>query len=136
LATELAAPVRFFGRVANDDLPLLYGCADIYTMACRTRWGGLEQEGFGIVFVEAAACGTPQVAGRSGGAAEAVVHGETGLIVERPDDWREVAAAFEALLDDPALRARMGVAARERAVAEFSYDLLADRLGRSVGALP
>jgi phosphatidylinositol alpha-1,6-mannosyltransferase len=136
LAAELGAPVRFLGRVDNDDLPLLYACADVYTMACRTRWAGLEQEGFGIVFVEAAACGTPQVAGRSGGAAEAVVHGETGLIVERPDDWREVAAAFESLLDDAALRARMSTAGRARAIAEFSYDMLAERLGRSVGALP
>ena len=65
-------------RVANDDLPALYGCADVFTMLCRNRWGGLEQEGFGIVFVEAAACGVPQVAGDSGGAAEAVVDGVTG----------------------------------------------------------
>ena len=63
LAAELDAPVRFLGRVSNDDLPRLYGCADVFTMPCRTRWGGLEQEGFGIVFVEAAACGVPQVAG-------------------------------------------------------------------------
>ena len=77
-----------------------------------SRWGGLEQEGFGIVFVEAAACGVPQVAGDSGGAAEAVDDGVTGLVVRRPDDPREVAAAFEALLDDDALRASMAVASR------------------------
>ena len=62
----------------DDDLPSLYGCADVFAMLCRNRWGGLEQEGFGIVFLEAAACGVPQVAGASGGAAEAVVDGETG----------------------------------------------------------
>ncbi|MCU1392984.1 MAG: glycosyltransferase [Ilumatobacteraceae bacterium] len=135
LAAELDAPVRFLGRVSNDDLPRLYGCADVYTMACRNRWGGLEQEGFGIVFVEAAACGVPQVAGQSGGAAEAVADGETGLVVQHPDDHREVARAFEALLDDPARRLAMGAAARERAVAMFSYDALAERLGKSLGAL-
>jgi len=135
LAAELGAPVTFLGRVSHDDLPRLYGCADVYTMACRTRWGGLEQEGFGIVFVEAAACGIPQVAGRSGGAAEAVLDGETGLIVERPDDWRQVAAAVEALLDDPSRRAAMGVASRQRAIDEFSYDRLALRLGRALGAV-
>ena len=86
LAAELDAPVRFLGRVPNDDLPALYGCADVFTMACRTRWGGLEQEGFGIVFVEAAACGVPQVAGESGGAAEAVEDGVTGLVVAPPED--------------------------------------------------
>jgi phosphatidylinositol alpha-1,6-mannosyltransferase len=135
LAEHVQAPVRFMGRVSNDELPLLYGCADLSTMLCRNRWGGLEQEGFGIVFLEAAACGVPQVAGDSGGAAEAVDDGVTGLVVRRPDDPREVAAAFERLLDDPAQRAAMAVAGRQRAVAEFSYDVLAHRLGVALGAL-
>lgn len=129
LAAELKAPVRFLGRVPNDDLPRLYGCADVFTMPCRNRWGGLEQEGFGIVFVEAAACGVPQLAGRSGGADEAVAHGETGLVVRRPDDPAAVAEAIESLLQDPTRRARMGEASRRRAVEEFSYDVLARRLG-------
>jgi phosphatidylinositol alpha-1,6-mannosyltransferase len=135
LAADLDAPVRFLGRVSSDDLPLLYGCADISTMLCRNRWGGLEQEGFGIVFVEAAACGVPQVAGDSGGAAEAVADGVSGIVVRRPDDVDEAVAAFVALLDDPDRRAHMGVAARTRAVNEFSYDVLAKRLGEALGAL-
>ena len=135
LAAELDAPVRFLGRIDNDELPRLYGCADVYTMACRNRWGGLEQEGFGIVFVEAAACGTPQVAGDSGGAAEAVADGVTGIVVGHPEDHREVATAFESLLDDAGMRHAMSVAGRERAVNEFSYDVLARRLGESLGAL-
>lgn len=136
LAAELRAPVRFLGRVANDDLPSLYGCADIYSMLCRNRWGGLEQEGFGIVFVEAAACGVPQVAGDSGGAAEAVIDGETGIVVRHPDRVDEVIEAYTALLDDPDRRRLMGEAGRRRAVTEFSYEVLAERLGRSLGALP
>jgi phosphatidylinositol alpha-1,6-mannosyltransferase len=136
LAVDLQAPVRFLGRVSNDDLPRLYGCADVSAMLCRTRWGGLEQEGFGIVFVEAAACGVPQIAGASGGAAEAVAHGETGLVVDRPSDVDAVAQACAELLDDPDRRRAMGVAARARAVEEFSYDVLAERLGRALGALP
>ena len=136
LASQLDAPVTFLGRVAHDDLPLLYGCADVSAMLCRNRWAGLEQEGFGIVFLEAAACGVPQVAGRSGGAHEAVEHGETGLVIDHPDDARDVAAAIERLLDDPVERERMGRLGRERAVHEFSYDVLADRLGRALGALP
>ena len=98
-------------------------------MLCRNRWAGLEQEGFGIVFLEAAAAGVPQVAGDSGGAAEAVLHGETGLVVDHPDDVDAVAAALDELLADPDRRARMAVAGRERAVAEFTYDGLAARLG-------
>jgi phosphatidyl-myo-inositol dimannoside synthase len=133
LAADLAAPVRFLGRVPNDDLPRLYGCADVFTMLCRNRWGGLEQEGFGIVFVEAAACGVPQVAGDSGGAADAVADGETGLVVRRPDDVGEAVAALRRLLDDDAERERMGQAARRRAEAEFSYEVLTARLGAALG---
>ncbi|MEY2444894.1 MAG: phosphatidyl-myo-inositol dimannoside synthase [Ilumatobacteraceae bacterium] len=135
LADELAAPVRFLGRVDNADLPLLYGCADVYTMLCRNRWGGLEQEGFGIVFLEAASCEVPQVAGDSGGAEDAVVDGVTGLMVRRADDPREAATAFGRLLDDDGLRSTMGRAGRARALAEFSYDGLARRLGASFEAL-
>ncbi|MCE9622161.1 MAG: glycosyltransferase family 4 protein [Actinomycetia bacterium] len=135
LAASLDAPVVFLGRVSNDDLPRLYGCADVYAMLCRNRWGGLEQEGFGIVFLEAAACGVPQIAGDSGGAAEAVEDGRTGIVVREPDDPRRVAAAFEQLLNDPAGAHAMGLAGRERAVREFSYDVLAHRLGVSLGAL-
>jgi phosphatidylinositol alpha-1,6-mannosyltransferase len=97
-------------------------------MLCRNRWAGLEQEGFGIVFLEAAACGVPQVAGASGGAAEAVADGETGVVVPAPDDPRAVAAALAPLLDAPDLRRAMGAAARRRAETEFSYDVLAARL--------
>ena len=135
LAHELDAPVQFLGRIPHDDLPLLYGCADVSTMLCRNRWGGLEQEGFGIVFLEAAACSVPQVAGRSGGAHEAVEHEVTGLVIDHPEDAAAVAAAFARLLDDPALARGMGAAGRERAVREFSYDVLAHRLGVSLGAL-
>lgn len=135
LASSLHAPVTFLGRVSHDDLPRLYGCADLYTMLCRNRWGGLEQEGFGIVFLEAAACGVPQVAGDSGGAAEAVADGESGVVIHQPDDAEQVAAAIEALLDDDAQRARMAAAGRERVVRQFSYDVLARTLGRSLGAL-
>lgn len=136
LATSLNAPVVFLGRVSNDDLPLLYGCADVCAMLCRNRWGGLEQEGFGIVFLEAAACAVPQVAGDSGGAAEAVDDGHTGIVVRQPEDPRAVAGAFTHLLDDPVRARAMGVAGRERAVREFSYDVLAHRLGVALGALP
>jgi phosphatidyl-myo-inositol dimannoside synthase len=132
LIRSSGAPVRLLGRVAHDDLPGLYGCGDVFAMLCRNRWGGLEQEGFGIVFVEAAAAGVPQVAGDSGGAAEAVVDGETGVVVRHPDDPALVADALAQLLDDPARRGRMARAGRERAVQSFSYDILAARLGAAL----
>lgn len=132
LAAESAVPVRFLGRLAPADLPLAYGAADIYAMCCRDRWWGLEQEGFGIVFLEAAACGVPQLAGRSGGSAEAVEHGRTGFVVDRPSSEHAVAAALEPLLDDAKLRERLGRAARERAEVQFSYETLAKRLERAL----
>jgi phosphatidylinositol alpha-1,6-mannosyltransferase len=123
----VADRVRFLGRVPDDDsFPRLYACADVFAMPCRDRWGGLEAEGFGIVFLEAAAAGVPSVAGRSGGSHEAVLEGETGLVVD--SRALDVRAALAALLADDDLRARMGTAARARAVAEFSYDRLAARL--------
>lgn len=133
LVERTGAPVRLLGRVPDDDLPALYGCADVYAMVCRNRWAGLEQEGFGIVFLEAAACGVPQVAGASGGAAEAVEDGETGLVVDAPRDAGAVARALASLLDDPERRRRMGAAARRRARSEFSYDVLAGRLAEMLG---
>ena len=128
IAAETNAPVTFLGRVAHEDLPLLYGCADVFSMMCRNRWGGLEQEGFGIVFVEAASCGTPQIAGDSGGAAEAVVDGETGFVVADPTDHSALAARIVQILDNEQLRRTMSGASRARAVAEFDYDVLAARL--------
>ncbi|HKH06038.1 MAG TPA: glycosyltransferase family 4 protein [Acidimicrobiales bacterium] len=132
LVARTGAPARLLGRVPDADLPDLYGCADVFAMLCRNRWAGLEQEGFGIVFVEAAACAVPAVAGASGGAAEAVDHGRTGVVVPRPTDVASVAGALAGLLDDAELRRLMGAAARERAVSELSYDVLAARLAEVV----
>ncbi|HVC25780.1 MAG TPA: glycosyltransferase family 4 protein [Acidimicrobiales bacterium] len=132
LAARLDAPVRFLGRVAEEDLPVLDAAADVWAMLCRNRWLGLEQEGFGIVFLEAAAAGVAQVAGRSGGAEEAVEHEVTGLVLDRPADVVVAADALARLLDDDALRARLGAAARARAVSTFDYDLIARRLGRAL----
>jgi phosphatidylinositol alpha-1,6-mannosyltransferase len=101
-------------------------------MLCRNRWLGLEQEGFGIVFLEAAAAGVPQVAGRSGGASEAVQAGTTGTVVRRSTDAGAAARAIGELLAQPELRERMGRASRQRAEASFDYDKLAPRLAAAL----
>ncbi len=136
LIHKLDAPVRLLGRVSDPDLPGLYACADVFALCCRSRWGGLEQEGFGIVFLEAAASGVPSVAGDSGGSAEAVVDGETGFVVADPTDAAAVADALDRLLSDPDLASRQGQAARERAEGTFAYDLLAARLAAALDDLP
>ena len=102
-------------------------------MLCRNRWGGLEQEGFGIVFLEAAAAAVPQIAGRSGGSHEAVVDAETGIVVA---DQAGAEAALVRLVDDADLRARLGAAGRERVTRELTYDVLAARLAESLADGP
>jgi phosphatidyl-myo-inositol dimannoside synthase len=136
LARHTSAPVTFLGRVGDEVLPALYGAADLFVMACRNRWGGLEQEGFGIVFLEAAAAGVAQIAGRSGGAHEAVIHEETGLVVGEPSDPSKVASALRRLLTDDALRTKMGEAARARAESSFGYDQLSRRLADALASVP
>ena len=89
------------GRVSDEDRAGLLAAGDVFVMACRNRWFGLEQEGFGIVFLEAAAAGVPQIAGDSGGAPEAVLDGVTGLVVRRPEDPGALAEALRTLLADP-----------------------------------
>jgi phosphatidylinositol alpha-1,6-mannosyltransferase len=135
LIRRSGAPVRLLGRVTESDLPDLYACADVFSLLCRTRWGGLEQEGFGIVFLEAAAAGVAAVAGRSGGAAEAVVDGRTGLVVDPPDDAAKVADAIAAMLADPVRTRVWGQEARRRAEEDFSYDRLAGRLADALEKL-
>ena len=131
-ASASTATVTLLGRVSDEDRAALLGAADIFVMACRSRWLGLEQEGFGIVFLEAAAAGVAQIAGASGGAAEAVVDGVTGLVVATPEDPGSVAEALRTLLADPKLRARMGKEGRNRARASFDYDVLASRLAATL----
>jgi phosphatidylinositol alpha-1,6-mannosyltransferase len=121
--------VVFLGRVSEEDLPIAHRAADVFAMLCRDRWGGLEAEGFGIVFLEAGASGLPCVAGRSGGSHEAVLDGETGYVVE-PRAIGVVIARLRELLDDPARRARFGAAARARAETEWSYDRRVEPLAR------
>ncbi|CAB4593137.1 unannotated protein [freshwater metagenome] len=127
-AKRRGAPVRFLGRVDDADLIPFLGSADVFAMLCRNRWAGLEQEGFGIVFLEAAACGVPVVAGLSGGSAEAVVDGQTGIVVEHPRETSAVVRAIERLLKDAVLARQLGDAGRHRAEVEFTHDRLATLL--------
>ncbi len=134
LIARTGAPVRLLGRVSEEDKAQLLSAADIFAMLCRNRWGGLEQEGFGIVFVEAAASGTPQIAGSSGGADEAVLDGVTGLVTPQNATLSEVVDTFRSLLDDPVKRVEMSEAGRTRAESSFSYDILAQRLATSISS--
>ena len=132
IAKQKKASVTFLGHVQDQHIPSLYGMADIFSMLCRVRWGGLEQEGFGIVFLEAAAAGIPQIAGKSGGAEEAVLHEKTGKVIQNPKDSKSVAEAISELLDNKAKFTELKKVSRSRAETEFSYDYLSKKFHKSI----
>ena len=132
MAAKLRAPVTFLGRVPDGQIVPWLGASDLMVMDCRSRWLGLEQEGFGIVFVEAAATGVAQVAGRSGGSHEAVIDGVTGTVVAYPRSDEALADAIRALVLDDERRLTYGRRAREVAVASFDWDVLAAQLSRDL----
>jgi phosphatidylinositol alpha-1,6-mannosyltransferase len=119
--------VSFSGQVSEEDLPRYYRAGDVFAMPCRTRRGGLEVEGWGNVFIEAAACGRPVVVGDSGGAREALIPGETGLLVDG-SNVGAVADAVACLLEDPSRAEAMGVAGRERVERAFTWERAAVQL--------
>ena len=119
--------MSFVGEVSEEDLPRYYAVGDVFAMPCRTRLGGLEVEGWGNVFIEAAACGRPVVVGDSGGSREALVHGETGLLVDG-SDVDGVADALATLLEDPAYARRLGKNGRARVEREHTWPRVAERL--------
>ncbi|GAA1417996.1 glycosyltransferase family 4 protein [Streptomyces thermospinosisporus] len=125
--TGVAASVRFTGPVPWEELPAHYGAGDVFAMPCRTRRGGLDVEGLGIVYLEASATGLPVVAGDSGGAPDAVLDGETGWVV-RGGDETQTADRIITLLADPDLRRRMGDRGRSWVEERWRWDLLAERL--------
>ncbi|MFE3324192.1 glycosyltransferase family 4 protein [Streptomyces sp. NPDC059176] len=126
-STGVASSVHFTGSVPWEELPAHYGAGDVFAMPCRTRRGGLDVEGLGIVYLEASATGLPVVAGDSGGAPDAVLDGETGWVV-RGGVPEESAERITTLLEDPELRRRMGERGRAWVEERWRWDLLADEL--------
>jgi phosphatidylinositol alpha-1,6-mannosyltransferase len=122
----LNASITFTGDLAWNDLPAFHTAADLFVMPCRTRMLGLDVEGLGIVYLEAQACGTPVIAGTSGGAPEAVLDGETGLVVDGRD-VHAVALAVAQLLSDPARRQAMGAAGRAFVTQRYAWEVISQR---------
>jgi phosphatidylinositol alpha-1,6-mannosyltransferase len=130
LASSLGvrASVVFTGGVGWEELPAHYDAGDVFAMPCRTRRRGLDVEGLGIVYLEASATGLPVIAGDSGGAPDAVLDGETGLVVP----GRSVAGIAEALiglLSDPSRARAMGDRGRAWVEREWRWEIQAARLG-------
>jgi phosphatidyl-myo-inositol dimannoside synthase len=120
----LSNHVRLLGTLPDDEVVRLMFRADVFVMPCLDLPGDVE--GFGIVLLEAALAGTPAVATRVGGIVEAVVDGETGLLVQA-GDWTAVATAIRSILKDDALRQRLATRAAERARREFSWEIVVQR---------
>jgi phosphatidylinositol alpha-1,6-mannosyltransferase len=123
---RLGGSVFFTGSVPWSALPAHYDMADVFAMPCRSRYGGIDVEGLGIVYLEASATGLPVVAGSSGGAPDAVREGETGLVVDGTS-VEEIAEAVAGLLSDPARARAMGERGRAWIEEEWRWDLVAAR---------
>jgi phosphatidyl-myo-inositol dimannoside synthase len=128
--SRLTPSVHFTGPVPGDELPAHYAAGDVFAMPCRTRRGGLDVEGLGIVYLEASATGLPVVGGDSGGAPDAILEGESGYVVPGRDAGA-LAERLVALLSDPDAARAMGDKGRAWVERDWSWDLTADRL-RSV----
>jgi phosphatidylinositol alpha-1,6-mannosyltransferase len=123
---------RFVGSVSEEELPAWYRAADIFVLPNRAE--GVDFEGFGMVFLEAAAAGLPVVGGRSGGVPETMLDGRTGRLVDGTSA-AEVAAVLIELAGSSELRRSLGRAGRERAVAEFSWATAAGQVAALDDAL-
>lgn len=119
LATKTRANVVFAGRVPEQDAASLYATADVFALPVVDRWFGLEIEGLGVVLLEASACETPCVTGRSGGTPEAVLDGKTGYVIDARSGEQLVDRVVRLLADDGS-RAAMGAEARRHVEAHFS----------------
>jgi len=124
---SVTGSVRFTGPVPEADLPGYYAAADIFAMPCRTRRGGLDVEGLGIVYLEASAAGLPVIGGDSGGAPDAIEPGESGYVVPGRD-LDALTGRLTALLADPAAAAAMGEKGLAWVHREWRWDLVAARL--------
>jgi phosphatidylinositol alpha-1,6-mannosyltransferase len=118
----LESSVTFIGRIQYKDLPMYLSAGDVFAMPSRSRLMGLEVEGLGIVYLEASSCGLPVLAGNSGGAPDAVVQNETGLVVDGTD-IRQIAGAAIELLSDSAAAQLMGVAGRQWIVENWRWEI-------------
>ena len=118
--------VTFIGRIQYAELPRYICAGEVFVMPSRSRLAGLEVEGLGIVYLEASACGLPVIAGNSGGAPDAVLVGETGLVVEGTKT-EAVASAVVELLLDPKRSQAMGLAGREWIIKEWRWDIWSAR---------
>jgi phosphatidylinositol alpha-1,6-mannosyltransferase len=130
----LERQVVFAGFVPSAELPSYYRAADVMVVPSREFAVGLPIEGFGIVYVEAGACGTPTIGGLGGGTEESIADGVTGFRVD-PNDPAAIASAALELLEDRALADRFGRAGRERAVNEFDWSIQAARIRASLESL-
>jgi phosphatidylinositol alpha-1,6-mannosyltransferase len=121
---SLGDSVTFIGRIQYGELPKYICVGDIFAMPSRSRLAGLEVEGLGIVYLEASACGLPVIAGKSGGAPDAVLEGKSGVVVDGTNDV-EIAAAALILLGDEKLRKAMGSAGRAWIIDKWRWEIWA-----------
>lgn len=135
--TELGldTSVRFVGALSRGQMVQQLQAAQVFALPVRTRLGGLNPEGLGLVFLEAAACGLPVLVGDSGGARETVEDGRTGFLLD-PDDRHLWAERLRLLLGQPELASEMGAAGRVRVIKNFGIDQARETLFEALDLAP
>jgi phosphatidylinositol alpha-1,6-mannosyltransferase len=127
----LAEQVRFLGFVTEDDLPDLYRASDLFLLCTREVIEHQDVEGFGLVFLEAQACGTPVIGTRTGGNPDAIEEGEGGWLIDQ-DDAAALSGFLSQLVDDPNAFLAAGKRARKRVERQCTWE---HYMRRFVGAL-
>jgi phosphatidyl-myo-inositol dimannoside synthase len=133
-ATGVQDRVIFAGQVPDSDLPDIYALSDVFVMPSRSRLEDCDVEGFGLVYLEANACGKPVIGGREGGVADAILEGETGFLAD-PCDSDHIAHLLLRLLSDDELSRRMGEKGRKRVVSDFTWTRVSSHVQGTIEAI-
>ncbi len=126
---KVETAITFIGKIQYSDLPRYISVGDIFAMPSRSRLAGLEVEGLGIVYLEASSCALPVIAGKSGGAPDAVLEGVTGVAVDGTNPT-EIAGAVISLLDNPAAAREMGIAGRKWINSDWRWQIWSDAFSK------
>ena len=121
--------VKFTGFVPYPELPYYYNLCDIFIMPSRNENDDIE--GYGLVYVEENSCQKPTIGGDSGGVYDAIIDGQTGLLVN-PNDIQDIASKIVYLKNNRNISTQLGIHGRQRVIKELNYEYMAQRFHNTI----